>query len=254
MATEGPVGLRHYYAAVGNKEAKLATLMELLQTLQSSGRRSLAICCSSRDTLDALVYALLQSGGFAVTALHSDLTEKEREMALTAFKRGAAGPPRAPATAPSPAPGPGPSPAAAGPEEPGQGQEGAGREGPAAGGCEAGTRSRAGEAAGGGGRGAAAEESLLPCVLVLTDVCTKVLPKELLPLGISLLVEYDLPPSKDLYTRRLSLFGGGKDRRSQRCVVVDLAEAGALAAFRALEGFAAAPVQELPVRVEEMFA
>mgnify|MGYP001807049925 CR=1 FL=1 len=35
--------------------------------------------------------------------------------------------------------------------------------------------------------------------------------------------------------------------------VVDMVEAGAVGAFRALEGFAASPVLEMPVRVEDMF-
>lgn len=57
--------------------------------------------------------------------------------------------------------------------------------------------------------------------------------------------------------RRVSaLFGGPRERRNrsqQHCVVVDLVEAGALGAFRGLEGFVASAVQEMPVRVEDMF-
>lgn len=60
---------------------------------------------------------------------------------------------------------------------------------------------------------------------------------------------------QEMYLRRLSaLVGGGKDRRSGRCCVVDMVEAGQAAAFRALEGFAAAPVLEMPVRVVDIFA
>ncbi|PNH07844.1 hypothetical protein TSOC_005666 [Tetrabaena socialis] len=71
MAAEGT--LRHYYAAVGNKEAKLATLLELLHMLHhaSRHRRPIAICCSARDTLDSVAYCLLQSQAFAVTAIVS---------------------------------------------------------------------------------------------------------------------------------------------------------------------------------------
>eukprot|EP00198_Chlamydomonas_reinhardtii_P000321 XP_001689656.1 predicted protein [Chlamydomonas reinhardtii] len=227
MATEpaGPVGLHHYYAAVGNREAKLATLLELLQALQATTNpRHLAICCSARDTLDAVVHALLQTRAFAVTAIHSDLTEKERELAITNFRRGAFGPAAA-ATSGS-----------AGPPAAGGGASGSLRE---RGGLDA---------------GAAREVEQLPCVLATTDVCLKALPKDLLPVGVSLVVEYELPPSKELYSRRMqTLFGGGKDRRAQRCVVVDMVEAGAVGAFRALEGFAASPVLEMPVRVEDMF-
>ncbi|KAG2448556.1 hypothetical protein HYH02_006447 [Chlamydomonas schloesseri] len=219
----GPVGLHHYYAAVGNREAKLATLLELLQALQATtSRRHLAICCSARDTLDAVVHALLQTRAFAVTAIHSDLTEKERELALTNFRRGAFGPA---STGQSSAAGPG-------------------------GGAEAGSlRERSGLDV-----AASRDVEQLPCVLASTDVCLKALPKELLPVGVSLVVEYELPPSKEVYSRRMqALFGGGKDRRAQRCVVVDMVEAGAVGAFRALEGFAASPVLEMPVRVEDMF-
>ncbi|KAG2444878.1 hypothetical protein HXX76_001616 [Chlamydomonas incerta] len=228
----GPVGLHHYYAAVGNRDAKLATLLELLQALQATtNRRHLAICCSSRDTLDAVVHALLQTRAFAVTAIHSDLTEKERELALSNFRRGAFGPPAA-------------APGSAGPST-----GGGGAAGPADGGEAGSLRERGGLDA-----GAAREVEQLPSVLATTDVTLKALPKELLPVGVSLVVEYELPPSKEVYSRRMqTLFGGGKDRRAQRCVVVDMVEAGAVGAFRALEGFAATPVLEMPVRVEDMF-
>ncbi|GIL65928.1 hypothetical protein Vafri_19560 [Volvox africanus] len=241
MSTEagpiGSVGVWHYYAAVGNREAKLATLVELLHALPATCRRPLAICCSARDSLDSLVYWLLRSRSFAVTAIHSDLTDKERELALGGFKRGLESP----------------GPAA-----------GAGRDRPAPSEGELASRDAAlgswtGSVPGPGpgpalGPQVRPEEDLVS-VLALTDVCLKALPKELLPLGISLLVEFDLPPSKEVYTRRVSaLFGSGKERRSQRCVVVDMVEAGAIGVFRNLESFAASPVMEMPVRVGDMFA
>ncbi|GFR39632.1 hypothetical protein Agub_g98 [Astrephomene gubernaculifera] len=233
MATEVPLsggaaGVRHYYAAVGNKEAKLATLLELLQTLQVVSRRPFAIICSARDTLDSVIFTLMRSRSFAVTAIHSDLTEKERELALTNFRRSAF-------ETPAPAPN-GASDATAASEK-----EGA----PESEGAERGF-------AGGQEQQGAGEQPV--CVLAITDVCLKALPKELLPLGLGVLVEFDLPPSKEVYTRRIStLFGGGRDRRSQRCVVVDMVEAGSIAAFRLLESFVAGQVQEVPVRVGDIF-
>ncbi|GIL91088.1 hypothetical protein Vretimale_9503 [Volvox reticuliferus] len=238
MATDagpiGSVGVWHYYAAVGNKEAKLATLVELLHALQATCRRPLAICCSARDSLDSLVYWLLRTHSFAVTAIHSDLTDKERELALAAFKRGL--------ELPGPAAGPR--------QDPSEGEP-ASRDVTSAGW----TGSFPGPGPGPGlGFQARPEEDLVN-VLALTDVCLKAFPKELLPLGISLLVEFDLPPSKEVYMRRVSaLFGSGKERRSQRCVVIDMVEAGAIGAFRNLESFAASPVMEMPVRVGDMFA
>ncbi|KXZ55248.1 hypothetical protein GPECTOR_3g388 [Gonium pectorale] len=223
MASEATAsGLRHYYAAVGNKEAKLVTLLELLQTVQASTRRPLAVSCSSRDALDSVAYTLLRSRKFAVTAIHSDLTEKERELALADFRRCAVG---AGSTTESHA-----------------------------------DSSRDGDQEGAAGRDVLGVSQLregeqFVSVLVLTDVCLKALPKELLPVGVSVLVEFDLPPSKEVYARRVStLFGSGRDRRSQRRVVIDMVEAGSIGAFRALESFVASPVLEMPVRVEDMFA
>ncbi|PNH00687.1 hypothetical protein TSOC_013475, partial [Tetrabaena socialis] len=132
------------------------------------------------------------------------MTEKERELALLDFRRSAFGAPpaagsaaivEAAAAAAAAAPPP-PGAAAASPIS----SAPAGSAGPAA-------HHQAREA------GAAA------AVLVLTDVCLKALPKDQLPVGVSLVVEFELPPTKEVYLRRLSaLFGGGKDRRAQRCV------------------------------------
>lgn len=234
--------------AVGNRDAKLATLLELLHALRAASTRPVAVCCSSRDSLDAVVHALLHSHAFCVTAIHSDLTEQERELALSSFRRAAL-------------------PAASGVEARDRAESGSGSGasgGPASkvGGSGQGGVGRAGGAAGeeAAGRGPQAqahpqEEQQETYVLALTDVCLKALPRELLPVGLSLLIEYELPSSKEMYLRRLSaLVGGGKDRRSGRCCVVDMVEAGQAAAFRALEGFAAAPVLEMPVRVVDIFA
>lgn len=122
-------------------------------------------------------------------------------------------------------------------------------------------------------------------VLAATDVCLRALPRELLPVGLPLLVQYDVPPTKDVFSRRLAaVFGGGKDRRArqqgggggsggggsgsggggtgggsggarqqQRApVVIDFVVAGELPAFRARERFSAAPVLEMPVHAPDI--
>jgi hypothetical protein len=65
---------------------------------------------------------------------------------------------------------------------------------------------------------------------------------------------------QEVYQRRLAtLIGSGKDRRGQRgggggASVIDVVVAGEVATFRAVERFAAAAIQELPVDVSSMFA
>ncbi len=93
-------------------------------------------------------------------------------------------------------------------------------------------------------------------VLVATDVCLKVAPKELLPLGMQLLVQFDLPPSKEVQQRRVSAVMGGSRERRQRPhpgpVVIDFVVAGELPLFRAVEDFSTAPIREMPVHVPDI--
>lgn len=93
-------------------------------------------------------------------------------------------------------------------------------------------------------------------MLVTSDVVLKNLSKDLLPLGLPLLLQYDLPASRDVLQRRLAaVFGSSKERgrRSGRQVVIDFVTAGDVAAFRARERMSSAPVLEMPVHVPDIF-
>lgn len=93
-------------------------------------------------------------------------------------------------------------------------------------------------------------------VLVTTDVCLKASPKELLPLGVPLLVQFDLARQKEAFQRRVSaLCGSGKERRSAAwpSIIIDFVSAGEVAAFRTSETWTAGLVREMPVQVAEIF-
>jgi hypothetical protein len=91
-----------------------------------------------------------------------------------------------------------------GPEPPQRRQQGGPAE--AAAGAAAPAASAAEERAGGGGADAAASGSggvggggpheRASLVLATTDVCLKALPRDLLPLGLPLLIQFDIPPTK----------------------------------------------------------
>lgn len=58
---------------------------------------------------------------------------------------------------------------------------------------------------------------------------------------------------QEVYTRRLStMFGGGKERRAHRSIVIDFVVAGELASFRATERMSGL-IQELPVHAADIF-
>lgn len=64
------------------------------------------------------------------------------------------------------------------------------------------------------------EPSLAPTlieVLATTDASLKALSKDLLPLAPTLLVNYDLPPRKEVYQRRISAVVGSRSRPGGRC-------------------------------------
>uniref|UniRef100_A0A6T8U2J1 Helicase C-terminal domain-containing protein n=1 Tax=Chlamydomonas leiostraca TaxID=1034604 RepID=A0A6T8U2J1_9CHLO len=230
-----PSAVRPFYVAVGSAGAKLGTLLELLTALQLQAGRKLTtvICCSGRDSLDEVVCGLLEDASFTVAVLHADMTDKEREFQVSHFKRLVA----AQADA----------------------ADGAGGSG---GGMAASTASAQGAAAG----GAASSQSAAPAdtsiaadesslVLAATDVCLKTLPRELLPLGASLLIQYDMPHKKEVLARRMSsVFGGGRDRRGAAPITIHFVVAGEAAQFRAVEKYTApAMIAEMPVHVADVF-
>ncbi|WIA19248.1 hypothetical protein OEZ85_003885 [Tetradesmus obliquus] len=259
-------GLRQYYVGVSTVDAKLTTLVELLQALRVDTRLALAVACSSRDAVDAVVHALASCSGFNIAVLHADLEMHEVEQQLLQIKRRLQPPPavsegmqpaadeatrlgqqheqqqqqqQAAAAGPTPAAAPNQQTAAAAAVQ---------RD-------TASTTAAAAAAAAGPGLAAAADDGR-SLVLVASDACLKGLPRDLLPLGLPLLIQYDLPASKDVLSRRIgAVFGSSKERgrRAGRQVVIDFVAAGEVAAFRARERLSSAPVMEMPVHVPDMF-
>ncbi|KAF8058872.1 hypothetical protein HT031_005440 [Scenedesmus sp. PABB004] len=264
MSAGAAGGVKMFYVAVGTVEAKLPTLVELLQALRVDPRLACAVACSSRDSVDAVVHALASCQGFSVAVLHADLEPHEAEQQVLQIKRRLAPPAQeqqeqqqeqAQAQAQAQAqqqqqqaqqaeqrpPGAAADAAAAPPPRPHGAADPAGAPpGPPG-------------AAPGDGRS---------LVLVASDACLRGLARELLPVGLPLLVNFDLPGSKDALSRRLAAVFGSSKERGRRgagggagaCVAVDFVAAGEAAAFRARERLGGVAVQEMPVHVPDIFA
>jgi len=106
-----------------------------------------------------------------------------------------------------------------------------------------------GDAAGGSGR---------PPTLafVATDAALRALPREAPPLGAPLLICLDPPTTREVHALRLAAaFGAGRRRagRGGGGIVVHIAVAGELEAFRAAEAAVGAPISELPVHIPSLF-
>lgn len=256
--------MRQYYVGVSTVDAKLTTLVELLQALRVDTRLALAVACSSRDAVDAVVHALASCSRFNIAVLHADLEMHEVEQQLLQIKR---------RLQPPPAVSEGMQPAADEATRLGQQHEQQQQQAAAAGPTPAAapnqqtaaaaavqrdtasTTAAAAAAAAGPGLAAAADDGR-SLVLVASDACLKGLPRDLLPLGLPLLIQYDLPASKDVLSRRIgAVFGSSKERgrRAGRQVVIDFVAAGEVAAFRARERLSSAPVMEMPVHVPDIF-
>ncbi|GMH37343.1 hypothetical protein BSKO_05221 [Bryopsis sp. KO-2023] len=78
--------LKQYYVAVGTADAKLATLLDLLQALHANKKLALAVCCSSRDSLDNVIAGLAAVRRFRVFPVFSDMSEAERNTVLESFQ------------------------------------------------------------------------------------------------------------------------------------------------------------------------
>jgi len=275
---KGSGGAMHYYVAVGCSSQQLATLMELLTALQlQTGRLSVAIACSSRDVLDEVVCALAASGLFSITALHSDLTEKELDFHAGAFKHACAHLPSTQGTDTTHVGdhNQGTVPGArtnshghAGPGPPHTTAAAAGLSGTGIGGTDPNPRTGAGMA-GRDSTGTSASRNImreqgggdnahpqLSLALVFTDVCLKALPKELITpggLGVSLLVQYELPHKRELLSRRVAAVFGIRGHRKQ--IIISFTVAGQMEQFRAFQGFVApGHILEMPVHVGDVFS
>ncbi|KAI8472627.1 MAG: hypothetical protein J3K34DRAFT_453765 [Monoraphidium minutum] len=250
--------MRQYYVGVSTSEDKLTTLVELLQALQADGSGAalaVAVACGARDSLDQVVAALAACGTFALAVLHADLSMSEIERQVAQLKERA----QAQAQQQEERQEQQPEGAAGALEPQAPGGPGAQQDGQRRRQQQVEAAESVGAGGGGGGEGegraaAACPSGRASLVLATTDVCLKALPKELLPIGLPLLIQYDIPTSKDAFTRRVSsVFGGSKERRrAQRCVVIDFVVAGELPAFRARERFSTAPVLEMPVHVPDI--
>eukprot|EP00246_Nothoceros_aenigmaticus_P017364 TRINITY_DN8439_c0_g1_i1.p1 TRINITY_DN8439_c0_g1~~TRINITY_DN8439_c0_g1_i1.p1 ORF type:complete len:229 (+),score=25.65 TRINITY_DN8439_c0_g1_i1:126-812(+) len=94
-ATVVPVLLRQrdgdaplqYYIAVDRQQYKMGTLVDLLEVLGKKGGLPLSICCSARDSLDAVSAAMIASQHFTISTLHSDLADNERALNLESFRK-----------------------------------------------------------------------------------------------------------------------------------------------------------------------
>lgn len=234
--------VKHYYVAVGTPCAKLSTLVELLSAMNVSDRKGVAVCCGSRDALDEIVTVLCKLTQFNVSVLHSDMSDKERELQVSNVKRSSNQQELLdlPCTSPNH---------------------------PTFGSSPPSLSSSLGAAPMGSSFPTHRSPSIspsplmatdrpLPPALVTTDVALKALPKEVLPLGLALLIHYDLPTRKDVLQRRISaVFGGGKERRGAVAgpLMVCFVVAGQVGEFRALERFSGGPIMEVPLHVPDMF-
>ncbi|GMY11755.1 eukaryotic initiation factor 4A isoform X1 [Fagus crenata] len=78
---------RHFYVAVDRLQFKMETLVDLLGV---AGRRHclpMVVCCSSRDELDAVCYAVSNLPYISLASLYSDLAEAERALVLEKFRQ-----------------------------------------------------------------------------------------------------------------------------------------------------------------------
>lgn len=77
--------------------------------------------------------------------------------------------------------------------------------------------------------------------------------QHVLPLGAQLLVNYDLPTSRDQHQRRMAtILGTADDDNSAPLAAIHFVVAGQMAAFRALEKVAGGPLHEMPVHAADI--
>lgn len=241
-------------------------------TTAISSRLSVAILCNSRDSLDTVTRAVADSEAFRLFVLHGDMQHVERYGQFACLRalaaeggkggrgreeeegsvtKGAGRPPRQPANV-------------------GRGEQQQQQPGSIADeGRQASIPSSAEDLASQMlldlPRSSPMLDPSIPLALITTDVCLHSAPREVLPLGLTLLFNYDLPRQKELYSKRVvGVFGGGKERRStgaDRFVVIDFFTAAEVALFRENESWysmssasaAGATIEPMPVQVSDIF-
>eukprot|EP00268_Persea_americana_P001027 TRINITY_DN10305_c0_g2_i4.p1 TRINITY_DN10305_c0_g2~~TRINITY_DN10305_c0_g2_i4.p1 ORF type:complete len:239 (+),score=48.46 TRINITY_DN10305_c0_g2_i4:102-719(+) len=78
---------RHYYVAVDRLQFKMETLVDLLGVAGRHHSLPIALCCSSRDELDAVCSTVSNLSYISLASLYSDLAEAERILILEKFRR-----------------------------------------------------------------------------------------------------------------------------------------------------------------------
>ncbi|KMZ59479.1 hypothetical protein ZOSMA_68G00660 [Zostera marina] len=78
---------RHFYVAVDKIHFKMETLVDLLGVTGQRPNLPIAVCCSSRDELDALCSVVSNLSYISLSILYSDLSESERGRILGEFRQ-----------------------------------------------------------------------------------------------------------------------------------------------------------------------
>lgn len=78
---------RHFYVAVDRPQFKMETLVDLLELASHRPCLPIAVCCSSRDELDAVCSAVSNLPFISLASLYSDLAEAERALILENFRQ-----------------------------------------------------------------------------------------------------------------------------------------------------------------------
>ncbi|XP_030462714.1 uncharacterized protein LOC115682591 isoform X1 [Syzygium oleosum] len=77
----------HFYVAVDRLRFKMETLVDLLGVAGQRPGLPVAVCCSSRDELDAVCCAVANLPFISLASLYSDLAEAERALVLNGFRQ-----------------------------------------------------------------------------------------------------------------------------------------------------------------------
>jgi hypothetical protein len=78
--------------------------------------------------------------------------------------------------------------------------------------------------------------------------------QDTLPIAAQLLINYDLPASKELHLRRIACMLGSGDSCPGQTAIIHFVVAGQMAQFRALEKFANTAIHEMPVHAAEVLS
>lgn len=226
--------LSQYYVAVDRQQFKLSTLVDLTEVLVRSVPLPVVIACGSRDVLDVLAATLSPLPGCIVAFLHSDQGEAERTAILALF-----------------------------------------REAVAAWSAFVEGRTRGyGAAAGGVAAGEARRDGAQAHILVVTDACLPLQQLGEAPLNARLLINYDIPPKKEAYMRRVgacisqaaasaSTRSAGQGHAALSSshhhasghtggLIITFVTAGEIAVLRNLEESCGFSLPEMPIHISEL--